>query len=139
MQVNEEVDALKTMGVSPVDFLVLPRLIALVFMMPLLTIFSNMMGVFGGAVVSILMLDLTWSMYIEQMIATVPLTHFFIGLIKSLIFGVLVALSGCYMGMNSGRSASAVGQATTSAVVMGIVLIIVFDSLVTIVTTVFGV
>lgn len=139
MQVNEEVDALKTMGVSPVDFLVLPRLMALVFMMPLLTVYSNMMGVFGGAVVSIVMLDLTWSMYIEQMIATVPLTHFFIGLVKSLIFGVLVALSGCYMGMNSGRSASAVGQATTSAVVMGIVLIIVFDSLVTIVTTVFGI
>ncbi|WP_250655603.1 ABC transporter permease [Alkalimarinus coralli] len=139
MQVNEEIDALKTMGVSPVDFLVLPRLLALIAMMPLLTIYSNMMGVFGGALVSIIMLDLTWSMYLEQMIATVPLTHFFIGLIKSLIFGVLVALSGCYMGMNSGRSASAVGLATTNAVVMGIVLIIVFDSLVTIVTTVFGV
>lgn len=139
MQVNEEIDALKTMGIAPVDYLVLPRLLALIFMMPLLTIYANMMGVFGGALVSIVMLDLTWSMYLEQMIATVPLTHFFIGLVKSLIFGVLVALSGCYMGMNSGRSASAVGQATTSAVVMGIVLIIVFDSLVTIVTTVFGI
>ncbi|MFD2230418.1 ABC transporter permease [Alkalimarinus sediminis] len=139
MQVNEEIDALKTMGVSPVDYLVLPRLLALIVMMPLLTIYANMMGVFGGALVSILMLDLTWSMYLEQMMATVPLTHFFIGLVKSLIFGILVALSGCYMGMNSGRSASAVGQATTSAVVMGIVLIIVFDSLVTIVTTVFGI
>lgn len=139
MQVNEEIDALKTMGVAPVDYLVLPRLLALIVMMPLLTIYANMMGVFGGALVSIVMLDLSWSMYLEQMIATVPLTHFFIGLVKSLIFGVLVALSGCYMGMNSGRSASAVGQATTSAVVMGIVLIIVFDSLVTIVTTVFGI
>ncbi len=139
MQVNEEIDALKTMGISPVDYLVLPRLLALIFMMPLLTIYANMMGVFGGALVSIIMLDVTWSMYLEQMMATVPLTHFFIGLVKSLIFGVLVALSGCYMGMNSGRSASAVGQAATSAVVMGIVLIIVFDSLVTIVTTVFGI
>ncbi|UZE96496.1 ABC transporter permease [Alkalimarinus alittae] len=139
MQVNEEIDALKTMGVSPVDYLVLPRLLALILMMPLLTIYANMMGVMGGAIVSIVMLDLTWSMYIEQMIATVPLTNFYIGLVKSLIFGVMVALSGCYMGMNSGRSASAVGQATTRAVVMGIVLIIVFDSLVTIVTTVFGV
>lgn len=139
MQVNEEIDALKTMGVAPMDYLVLPRLIALILMMPLLTIYANVMGVLGGAVVSILMLDLTWSMYIEQMISTVPLTHFYIGLAKSLIFGVVVALSGCYMGMNAGRSASAVGQATTRAVVMGIVLIIVFDSLVTIVTTVFGV
>ena len=139
MQVNEEVDALKTMGVSPVDFLVLPRMLALVLMMPLLTVYANLMGILGGALVSITMLDLTWSMYIEQMIATVPLKHFLIGLFKSLIFGILVALSGCYMGMNSGRSASAVGQATTSAVVLGIVLIIVFDSIVTIVTTILGV
>ncbi len=139
MQVNEEVDALKTMGVSPIDFLVLPRMLALVVMMPLLTIYANLMGILGGAVVSIMMLDLTWSMYIEQMMATVPLKHFLIGIFKSVIFGVLVALSGCYMGMNSGRSASAVGQATTNAVVYGIVLIIVFDSLVTIVTTVLGI
>jgi len=139
MQVNEEIDALKTMGVSPFDFLVLPRTLALVFMMPLLTIYANVMGILGGAVVAMTMLDLSWTMYIEQMIATVPLKHFLIGLLKSLIFGVLVALSGCYMGMNSGRSASAVGQATTNAVVLGIVLIIVFDSLVTIITTVLGV
>jgi len=139
MQVNEEVDALKTMGVSPIDFLVLPRTLALVLMMPLLTIYANVMGVLGGALVSIAMLDLSWAMYIEQMISTVPLKHFMIGLFKSFIFGILVALSGCYMGMNSGRSASAVGQATTNAVVLGIVLIIVFDSLVTIVTTLLGV
>ena len=139
MQVNEEVDALKTMGVSPFDFLVLPRTLALVLMMPLLTVYANVMGILGGALVAMTMLDLSWSMYIEQMMATVPLKHFLIGLFKSLIFGVLVALSGCYMGMNSGRSASAVGLATTNAVVLGIVLIIVFDSLVTIVTTVLGV
>ncbi len=139
MQVNEEVDALKTMGVSPFDFLVLPRTLALVCMMPLLTVYANVMGILGGALVAMIMLDLSWSMYIEQMMATVPLKHFLIGLFKSIIFGVLVALSGCYMGMNSGRSASAVGQATTNAVVLGIVLIIVFDSLVTIVTTVLGV
>ncbi|OZG75116.1 hypothetical protein BTA51_01625 [Hahella sp. CCB-MM4] len=136
MQVNEEVDALKTMGVSPMEFLVVPRLMALVIMMPLLTVYSNLMGILGGGLVSISMLDLSWSIYFQQISQSVPLVHFSIGLVKSVIFGILVALSGCYMGMNSGRSATAVGAATTSAVVLGIVLIIVFDSLVTILTTV---
>ncbi|WP_020405248.1 MlaE family ABC transporter permease [Hahella ganghwensis] len=136
MQVNEEVDALKTMGISPMEFLVAPRMAALVLMMPLLTIYANLMGILGGGLVSVTMLDLSWSIYFQQISHSVPLVHFTIGLVKSVIFGVLVALSGCYMGMNSGRSATAVGAATTSAVVMGIVLIIVFDSLVTILTTV---
>ncbi len=139
MQVNEEVDALKTMGVDPIDFLVLPRMLALILMVPLLTAYANLMGILGGALVSTTMLDLTSSMYFEQMINTVPLVHFLIGLFKSIIFAVLIALSGCYMGINSGRSATAVGQATTAAVVVGIVLIIVFDSLVTIVTTIVGI
>ncbi len=139
MQVNEEVDALKTMGISPMEFLVVPRLVALVIMMPLLTIYANLMGILGGGLVSVGMLDLTWSVYFQQISQSVPLVHFAIGLFKSLLFGILVALSGCYMGMNSGRSATAVGKATTSAVVMGIVLIIVFDSLVTIITTVLNI
>ncbi len=136
MQVNEEVDALKTMGVSPMEFLVVPRLVALIIMMPLLTLYANLMGIMGGGLVSISMLDLSWSIYFQQISQSVPLVHFLVGLVKSVLFGILVALSGCYMGMNSGRSATAVGAATTSAVVLGIVLIIVFDSLVTILTTV---
>lgn len=139
MQVNEEIDALKTMGVAPADFLVLPRILALVIMMPLLTIYANLMGILGGGLVSVMMLDLSWTLYFEQMIDSVPLRHFAIGLFKSVIFGMLIALAGCYMGMNSGRSATAVGQATTAAVVLGIVLIIVFDALVTIVTTILGI
>ncbi|TQV86323.1 ABC transporter permease [Exilibacterium tricleocarpae] len=139
MQVNEEIDALKTMGVAPADFLVLPRTLALVIMMPLLTIYANLMGILGGGLVSVVMLDLSWTLYFEQMIDSVPLRHFAIGLFKSVIFGILIALAGCYMGMNSGRSATAVGRATTAAVVLGIVLIIVFDALVTIVTTVLGI
>ncbi len=139
MQVNEEIDALKTMGVSPAEFLVVPRMLALVLMLPLLTIYANVMGIFGGAVVSMVMLDVSWSMYIGQMMNTVPLYHFLIGLFKSLLFGVAISLAGCFMGMSSGRSASAVGKATTNAVVLGIVLIIVCDSIVTIATTVIGV
>ncbi len=139
MQVNEEVDALKTMGVSPFDYLVLPRMLALVLMMPLLTVYANLMGLLGGGLVSTSMLDVTWSMYYEQVTTSVPLRHFAIGLFKSVIFAVLVALSGCVMGMRCGRSATAVGQATTAAVVLGIVLIIVSDSIVTICTTVIGI
>jgi len=139
MQVNEEVDALNTMGISPMEYLVIPRLVALVIMMPLLTIYANLMGILGGGLVSVSMLDLSWSVYFQQISESVPLIHFGIGLFKSLLFGILVALSGCYMGINSGRSATAVGKATTSAVVMGIVLIIVFDSLVTIITTVLNI
>ncbi|PIE42846.1 MAG: hypothetical protein CSA50_08295 [Gammaproteobacteria bacterium] len=139
MQVNEEIDALRTMGISPMEFLVIPRILALVLMLPLLTIYANLMGILGGAIVSILMLDLTWSMYIEQMMSTVPLVHFMIGLFKSVLFGVVIALSGCFMGMISDRSASGVGKSTTNSVVLGIVLVVVVDSLVTIATTVLGI
>ncbi|PID43252.1 MAG: hypothetical protein CSA52_00600 [Gammaproteobacteria bacterium] len=139
MQVNEEIDALRTMGVAPMEFLVVPRMLALVLMLPLLTIYANLMGILGGALVSIVMLDITWSMYIEQMMSTVPLVHFMIGLFKSVLFGMVIALSGCFMGMFSARSASGVGKSTTNAVVLGIVLIVVADSLVTIATTVLGI
>lgn len=139
MQVNEEIDALRTMGISPMEFLVVPRMLALVLMLPLLTVYANLMGILGGAIVSIVMLDITWSMYIEQMMSTVPLVHFVIGLVKSVLFGVVIALSGCFMGMFSARSAAGVGKSTTNAVVLGIILIVVVDSLVTIATTVIGI
>ncbi len=136
MQVNEEIDGLKTMGVSPMEFLVIPRILAMLLMMPLLTVYANLMGILGGALVSITMLDISWTQFIGQMVASVSLKHFIIGLIKSVLFALVVAVSGCFSGLRSARSASAVGQATTAAVVMGIVLIIVVDSIVTIVTTI---
>ncbi|MCP5162074.1 MAG: ABC transporter permease [Hahellaceae bacterium] len=136
MQVNEEIDGLKTMGVSPMEFLVIPRMLALVLMMPLLTIYANLMGMLGGAIVSITMLDVSWSQFVGQLVGSVSLKHFVIGLVKSVLFAVVVAMSGCFTGLRSARSATAVGQATTSAVVLGIVLIIVTDSLVTIATTI---
>lgn len=138
MQVNEEVDALQTMGFSPMEFLVLPRMIALVLMMPLLTIFSNVLGIIGGAVVGVLMMDLTPTQYYLETLKAITFKAVASGLIKSLVFGVLVAFSGCMQGIRCGRSASAVGDATTAAVVHAIVYIIVADSILSIIYTFIG-
>ena len=139
MQVNEEIDALKTMGISPMEFLVLPRMLALVLMMPLLCIYADLMGILGGLIVGVGMLDIGLIQYIHQTRASLNISFFLIGIIQAGIFGVLVALSGCLRGMQCGRSASAVGQATTSAVVTSIVAIIVATGLVTVVCNVLGI
>ncbi|MDD2237055.1 MAG: ABC transporter permease [Kiritimatiellae bacterium] len=138
MQVNEEVDALQTMGFSPMEFLVLPRMSALILMMPLLTIFSNVLGILGGAVVGVLMMDLTPTQYYLETVKSLTFEAVASGLIKSVVFGVLVAFSGCMQGIRCGRSASAVGDATTSAVVHAIVYIIVADSILSIIYTLTG-
>ncbi len=138
MQVNEEIDALKTMGISPIEFLVLPRLLALFFTMPLLCIYADFMGILGGAIVSATMLDISFFQYFQQVQEAVALKHFIIGIVKAGIFGVLVATAGCFRGIQCGRSASAVGYAATSAVVTSIVLIVVADAAVTIICQVMG-
>jgi phospholipid/cholesterol/gamma-HCH transport system permease protein len=139
MQVNEEIDALRTMGISPMEFLVLPRMLALVLMMPILCVFADLMGLLGGMAVGVGMLDIGVTQYVSQTRAALNLDHFFIGIIQSAVFGVLVALSGCLRGMNCGRSASAVGDATTSAVVTSIVAITVATAIITLVCNVLGV
>jgi phospholipid/cholesterol/gamma-HCH transport system permease protein len=126
MNTNQEIDALATMGISPMEF-ALPRMLALIVMMPLLTIYADLVGILGGAVVGVGMLGLGSVEYFEQTRGAVNLTSFFVGVSKSAVFGVLVALVGCLRGMQSGRSAAAVGLAATSAVVTSIVLIIVID------------
>ena len=107
----------------------MPRMLALIVMMPLLTIYADLVGILGGAVVGVGMLGLGPVEYFEQTRGAVSLTDFFIGVGKSAVFGVLVALVGCLRGMQSGRSAAAVGLAATSAVVTSIVLIIVIDGI----------
>ena len=129
MQVNEEIDALTTMGISPMEFLVLPRLLALVLMMPLLTLYSDLLGIMGGAIVGVGMMDITWVQYLTQTQATLDLTNISMGIAKAGIYAIIIALSGCMRGMQSGRSAAAVGDATTSAVVTAIVGIIVTDGI----------
>lgn len=127
MQVNQEIDALKTMGLEPMDFLVLPRMLALILMMPLLYLYANLLGMLGGGLIAVTVLGMTGDQFANQLFHAVPLSVFVTGLIKSGVFGVLVALSGCMQGINYGRSAAAVGDATTSAVVTAIVAIIIAD------------
>ena len=136
MQVNEEIDALKTMGVSPMEFLVLPRMMALVLMMPLLCVFADLMGILGGLIVGVGLLDIGLIEYLNQTKAALNLNHFFIGIFQACVFGVLVALAGCLKGIECGRSASAVGDATTSAVVTSIVAIAVATAIITLVCNV---
>jgi phospholipid/cholesterol/gamma-HCH transport system permease protein len=128
MKVNEEIDALRTFGVAPVEFLVLPRVIALFLMMPLLCVFADVMGILGGFVVAILMLDLSAVEFWRETVAAITLTNFLIGVIKGAVFGALIAHTGCLRGMQCGSNAAAVGRATTSAVVSGITAIIVADA-----------
>jgi phospholipid/cholesterol/gamma-HCH transport system permease protein len=139
MQVNEEIDALKTLGISPMEFLVLPRMLALSLMMPLLCVYADIMGILGGLIVGVLMLDIQPIVYLNQTREAVGLNNVWIGLFYSAVFGVIIALAGCLRGIQCGRSASAVGYATTSAVVTSIVTIILATALITILCNVLGI
>jgi phospholipid/cholesterol/gamma-HCH transport system permease protein len=125
MKVTQEIDAFTTMGFSPLEFLVLPRVIALVLMMPLLCLYADFVGVLGGAAIGVGMLDLSWMTYMRETSNALRLMDLFGGIFKSSVYGVLIALSGCLRGMQCGNSSSAVGDAATSAVVTGIVAIVV--------------
>ncbi len=133
MKVNEEIDALTTLGINPIDFLVLPRVLALVIMMPLLTLYGSLMGIIGGMVVGLSMLDASFVQYAVQTENAVGLNSLFGGLFKALVYGFLVAVAGCQQGIACGSSAMAVGQATTRAVVNGIVMIVISASILTII------
>lgn len=127
MQVNEEIDALKTMGVSSMEFLVVPRVLALVMVMPLLVIYANVVGMVGGAMVATTM-DVSISQYILQIQKSVDWLHISTGLIKSVFFGLLIAIAGCQAGLSCGRNSDAVGMAATHAVVRAIVYLVVADA-----------
>ncbi len=139
MQVNEEIDALKTFGFSPMDFLVLPRMLALAIMFPILVLYADALGIFGGYLVGVGVLDLGTAEYIEQTRKAIDMGDILLGVVKGSVFGVLVAVTGCMQGMQSGRSASAVGDATTKAVVTGIVAIIVMTAVFAVLTNLLGV
>lgn len=127
MKANEEIDALRTFGFDPFDFLVLPRLIALVLMMPLLTVYANVIGILGGMVVGSFV-GIPPELYWSETIAAVDLTTASLGVFKSVFFGAAIAVSGCMMGMKAGNSSAEVGEATTRAVVTAITAVIVLDS-----------
>ena len=125
MKVTEELDAFATMGISPIEFLVLPRVIALVLMMPLLCLYADFVGVLGGATVGFGMLGLSFTTYFRETFHAVTMGELIGGLSKSAVYGILIAYAGCLRGFQCGSSSSAVGDAATAAVVTGIVAIVV--------------
>ena len=139
MQTNEEIDALRTLGISPVEFLVLPRVLALVLMMPLLALYSNLMGILGGYVIGVGMLELNSVEYFNRTQAAVGINNLWVGLVHSFVFGIIIAVSGCFRGMQCGRSAEAVGEATTSAVVTGITSIVIATAVITYICQLLGI
>ena len=139
MRVSEEIDALHTMGIRPVDFLVVPRMLALVIMMPLLCMYANLIGIIGGYLVGVLMLDMSTHQYITQTFNAMGLKDLFSGEIKSFFFGIVVATSGCFYGLMCGRSSAAVGRAVTRSVVTGITFIIVVDAIFAVIFHILGI
>jgi phospholipid/cholesterol/gamma-HCH transport system permease protein len=129
MKVNQEIEAFQTFGISPFEFLVLPRMVALILMMPLLCIFADLIAISGGFLVSTLMLDVAPQVYLARTVESISLAGFLLGIFKGSFFGVIIALTGCLRGMQCGTNAAAVGLATTSAVVTGITWIIASDGI----------
>lgn len=128
MQANEEIDALAVLGIAPISYLVLPRVLALVMMMPLLYVYGCVAGLFGGLVVSAGMLNLGPAIYLDRTFLALTPAHLLLGGTKAVVFGALVALAGCYYGLRARRDAAGVGVATTRAVVAGIVGVIAIDA-----------
>jgi phospholipid/cholesterol/gamma-HCH transport system permease protein len=134
MKVNEEISALQTFGISPLEFLVLPRMVALMLMMPFLCVFADLISIAGGFIVSFTMLHISPTVYFDRIIHAIQLKSFLLGISKGSFFGFLVAFAGCYRGMQSGYSAAAVGEATTKAVVTGITAIVASDGIFAVLT-----
>jgi phospholipid/cholesterol/gamma-HCH transport system permease protein len=139
MQVNEEVDALKTFGLNPVELLVMPRLLALVIMTPLLTLYAGLMGVIGGFIVSTTVMGINPIEYFNHTQSAVKLTYLWVGLVHSFVFGIIIAVSGCLRGLNCGRSAEGLGVATTSAVVTAITWIVIATAVITYLCQILGI
>jgi phospholipid/cholesterol/gamma-HCH transport system permease protein len=138
MKANEEIDALQTLGVSPVDFLVMPRISALFAMLPLLVLFANALGIIGGLLIALAILDIPATLYWTETKSFVDLSDLFTGLIKAGTYGILIGLAGCLRGLNADRSATGVGQAATSAVVTAIFLLIVANAVYAVIFNILG-
>ncbi len=139
MQVNEEIDALKTLGIKITDYLVAPRLVSLVVTIPFLTLLADVLGILGGAVVGVSFLDLTSSSYFDYSIKALNLTNILVGLLHSVIYGIIISICGCYEGLNAGRDADSVGKATTGAVVTSLVWMIIATGILTVILEVLGI
>jgi len=139
MKINEEVDALEVIGIDPIQVLVMPRVLGLLLIFPFLVVFSDALGIFGGAVMASVALDISLSQFVAQFRATVPLDQFWIGLSKAPLFATAIAGIGCYQGLLVDKGAAAVGERTTAAVVQAIFLVIVIDAVMSVVFSLIGV
>ncbi|BBL72310.1 ABC transporter permease [Methylogaea oryzae] len=135
MRVNEETDALHTLGIDPMEFLVIPRILALVLAMPVLCIYADFMGIVGGAVVTAALFDISMLEYFNESRVWLHMSDFNVGIGKSVVFAVLVGAAGCMRGLRCGTSSSDVGYAATSAVVTSIVWVVVADAILTLLIT----
>ncbi|HVO01510.1 MAG TPA: ABC transporter permease [Candidatus Cybelea sp.] len=139
MQVNEEVDALRVTGLDPMEVLVAPRVIALVIALPLLAFFADMMGLLGGGLMSVALVDVSFGQYWRLLNNAVNLNTFIVGIVKAPVFALLIAMVGCFEGLQVSGSAESVGRLTTRSVVEGIFLVIIFDALFSILFSYLGV
>jgi phospholipid/cholesterol/gamma-HCH transport system permease protein len=139
MQVNQEVDAIRTLGLDPVEVLVLPRVLALLISMPLIAAYADVMGLIGGGLMVILTLDVSFYQFLERLQGAVTVWTFWAGIIKAPVFGFAIALTGCREGLKVTGSAESVGLHTTRAVVISIFLVIVSDALFSILFSAFGI
>jgi len=128
MKVTEELDAMRTMGISPMNYLVLPRALVLFMALPLLTVYADVVGVFGGMIIASNQLDVSFTEFIDRFEYAIALKHYIIGIIKAPVFAVIIALVGCYQGFQIRGGVDSVGQHTTISVVQSIFLVIVFDA-----------
>ncbi|HPO90236.1 MAG TPA: ABC transporter permease [Victivallales bacterium] len=131
MKVSEEIDAIYTMGLEPGRFLIVPKVLALVFVMPLLTMIGNLAGLLGGLSVAIIQLQMSFSAYYNRTFSILLPRHFAEGITKSIIFAFIISIIGCWKGLDSGNDAQGVGRAATSAVVTSIFLIVIADFAIT--------
>jgi phospholipid/cholesterol/gamma-HCH transport system permease protein len=127
MRVTEEIDALETMAISPVRFLVAPKFLAMFIMLPCLTIWANMMGILGGSIFGVSQADFTFGRYIQDSVDSLFIRDIMSGLIKSVMFGITITAVGCFEGLSTGTGAEQVGRATTRAVVMSIFMVVIVD------------
>jgi phospholipid/cholesterol/gamma-HCH transport system permease protein len=139
MKANEEIDALSTLGVSPVDFLVMPRLVALCAMMPFLALYADALAILGGMTVAVLPpLNIPPNLYMAEMQTIVDLSDISTGLVKATVFGAMIGVAGCLRGLQADRSAAGVGLAATRAVVTSLFLIVVFDAVFAVIFNILG-
>ena len=129
MQVNEEIDALRTLGLDPMDVLVIPRICGLLISLPILAFLAEIAGLLGGAMMATMVLDVTFTQFVRQLESVVTLNHFAVGMVKAPVFAYIIAIVGCYEGLRVGGSAESVGRMTTKSVVTSIFLVIIADAI----------